>query len=666
MNIKYGKIFDLNMDDAEELQNTSYLEELTGLIEKTAARIDSDTNYYFDDKYYLNKLSGEKNSSYNSFITSIKDSFDNSSSDKVHIIRGRAGIGKTLFFNKGVQKLLRDQNDNIDKYIELGVDFKNIDQKKDVKFYVNYIYDNLRNNAIDSIRQLGLEIYRDFIKEKEKYIGEIEDTPFAKLFPVMYFCNRIFKKYSKPCIIILDNIDLACVKTQINVFKATSIVCEKLHKFMATQNLKDIYRVYFAMRPETFLHSEEMKIGKVINFPLPNIQTICLEMIKDEIINIAKSLDEKENLKCEVTYYSIITNNKETAKTFLDVANYFSKIFSYFLNDLWNDADIIRRLGTNETFHCNIVNYNIRTFLSFLSDTLSNGGFKPLTKEFNKNPYGGHFGAFDYVEMVIRGRWKIHPGNLNIDGEGGNKAPIVFNVFDTSLWTNTQQCKLKHFMLNIRILQYFSLYSKGEKRTYEFLEKNLSYFFDKEEIMKAVQELTFVRILYSSYEGDENIASKRNWYDVVIEIKTELYLSPSGIFYLEKFICEFEYLHQMALSSIMPISSVEELSKLWKTEKELVVLHFLKGIYYIIKDNLEQYDDALSNFKKIFCKDDELNCRPYRRMLNSFIEVMKNKINHAENKGIKSFDKLCDILVEAECLQNEATDYFIKKVGDEL
>ena len=58
---------------------------------------------------------------------SIISGFFYGDNGKIHIIRGRAGVGKTLFFERGIQKLLRNNVEHQDRYIPLGVDFKNID-----------------------------------------------------------------------------------------------------------------------------------------------------------------------------------------------------------------------------------------------------------------------------------------------------------------------------------------------------------------------------------------------------------------------------------------------------------------------------------------------------------------------------------------------------------
>lgn len=666
VDIKYTKIFDFNHKQATKLENSSYLEELTGLIAKVASSLDDESKYCFDKKYYLYKPDESPNSSYEEFITSFKNEFIYSSSNKIIVIRGRAGVGKTLFFKKGAQTLLGNKEDRFNKYIHLGVDFKNIDSKKSIEFYKDYIYKNLWEEAVLAIRQTGDEVINKFYEKYQKYCGPLFDkTTDAKFYPVMFFCKYIYEKYKRPCLIVFDNIDLACVETQTKVFNATSVFVSKFYSFMEICNCSSIYRVCFAMRPETHMRSQETRVSNVINFPLPNIQQICLDIIKEKLIKTAESFDKDEALKCEVTYYSIIDQEKKTAKTFSDVANYFVRIFEHYLNDLWDNDEIKQRLCSNEVFHCRIVNYNVRKFLSFLSDTICNGGFKPLTKDFNKNSVG-YYNVFDYIEMLIRGRWEVHPGNFHIDGEGGNKAPIVFNVFDTSLWQRKRYQSISHFMLYIRLLQYLNIYSKNKDLVYERIEEQLSLFFDKESILKAVKALVFVRIIYSFHEGDDNVASKHNLEDVVINDNTPLYLSPTGKFYLENLICEFEYIYQMSLSSLMPEPFVEELNACWRNEKELTVLRFLSGVFNIIMHNIESYKDnnKLDDFISIFCMKDEISCKPYRRMLNSYIIAMHNKVQRAEKYESRNLNKLKNILEEAQILKSKVESYFMEKLNE--
>lgn len=664
--VYFDKIFDFSVKRAIKMHNSSYLEDLTGLFETISLRIDEGHDYCFDDQYYLKDPKLEPNTSYSDFIEAFKNSFFNGSNGKIHIIRGRAGVGKTLFFTKGIQKLLRSKTEHKDKYIPLGVDFKNIDSKQSILFYSNLIYKTLNKKAIDAIRMLGETYFNEFIEIYKNFKGSFDDleTCHNSLFPVWYFCDKIYKKYDRPCIIIFDNIDLACVETQKNVFKATANVCENLNEFMSSKNFRK-YCIYFAMRPETYLCRYEARLGEVINFPLPNILKISLQTIKNTLLIVSKEFDKNDKLKCEVEYYNIINGEKEHATTFRDIALYFNSILTYYLEDFWGTNDlVIKRLGTSEDFHCNISNYNVRTFFNFLADALSNGGFKPLTKNFNQATNGHYYSVFDYIEMIIRGRWIVHPGNKFIDSEGGNKAPIIFNMFDTNLWVNTQENKIRHFMLYIRILQYFCLCSNEEKTFYCDLENDLCDFFDKEHIKNAVKKLTHVRIIYSFSQGDVNIASITYWKDVSIEENTELQISPTGIFYLQNFICEFEYLYQMALSSLMPQAFVSDLSKNWQTEKELTVLCFLKGILLILKENIENYDKKVRDkFISIFCQDNDI-CQPYRRMVRSFIIVMENKVQRAENLESNRLSKLRDILNQAQELEDKARTFFSQTLGD--
>lgn len=269
--------------------------------------------------------------------------------------------------------------------------------------------------------------------------------------------------------------------------------------------------------------------------------------------------------------------------------------------------------------------------------------------------------------MIIRGRWIVHPGNKNIDGEGGNKAPIVFNIFDTSLYGHSKEERKKHFMLNIRILQYFFLCKDSNEIHFGEMKQELLHFFDEKYICDATKKLIYVRLLYSYAEGDGAIAALQYWRDVSLDDKTQLAFNPAGKFYLESLICEFEYLYQMALTSLMCEDYVKELKEnsSWKVRKELVVLYFLKSIFEIIKINIQSYnEDNLDTFKNLFYYIDESeDSRPFRRMLSGFISVMKNKVQRAKKKETTNIDKLTDILKQAETLETEVTKYFKEELG---
>lgn len=101
--------------------------------------------------------------------------------------KSRGKGGKSLFFDKGVQQLIRNSDDCHDVYIRIGVEF-----------YIKWIYRKLHANAIDCIR----------------IFGKSYETPHIYLFPLGFFCEKIFNKHNKPYIVIFDNIDLASVKTQ--------------------------------------------------------------------------------------------------------------------------------------------------------------------------------------------------------------------------------------------------------------------------------------------------------------------------------------------------------------------------------------------------------------------------------------------------------------------
>lgn len=667
--MEFSKIFDFKHIRAIKLENESYLEDLTGLLAKVASCIDDELNYFFGDEFYIENHKGEPNSNFKRFIKDFENSFNNGSCEKINIIRGRAGIGKSLFFKKGIQQLIRSNEEGSSPYIYMGVDFRNIDNDEKVLFYEEWIYRKLYENAIECINDLGKKTFENFDSEYEISGLKKYEIPRKHLFPLRFFCEAIYRKYNKPCIIIFDNIDLASVETQKSVFDAIIKVCDRFNEYMRKSQSKNCYRIYFAMRPETELRYREGRVGDTINFPLPNILKISLAIIKKVLNESADEFDNVRKLPCSVTCQDVISNTEKMTKytTHKDVADYFYRVLDYYLSNIWNNnAQIIERLGTSEEFHCNIVNYNVRTFLKFLADTISNGGFKPLTKEFNSKQVKKHYNTFDYIEMIIRGRWSVHPGNTHIDGEGGNKAPIVFNVFDTSLYGNNQKERIKHFMLYIRILQYVFLYGDDFEVKYSNVEKNLSLFFDKQHLYDATRKLVYVRFLYSYVQGDNIIASIQDWQNVSISATTTLKLGPVGRFYLEKMICEFEYLYQMAPNALICNEYIPKLTPYWTTEKERTVLYFLKSIFEIIKININDYDpENLAPFKKQFYDVDDPHCsRPFRRMIDRFISVMQNKVQRAEKLDTSSILKLNNILTEALNLKKQVTDYFALVLGE--
>lgn len=362
-NIKFNKILDFDFQKPKRYHTSFYLEELTDLLTRMAAEIANGNNYCFEKDYYVEftkendeNYENNKKVNYKYFVEAFKNSFYNGSSKQINIIRGPAGIGKTKFLDKGFQKVIYDKNDNTQrrKYIKLCVDFKNIDERKDVCFYTDMIYNWLMEEAQYAIYKLGENYWNQFYYKYQNY--EKCNNFMKKMYPIMFFCKNIYQIYKQPCIIIFDNIDLADFQTQINVYKATVRVCDNIYKNMEFYNLSHQYRVYFAMRPETYVNYAEVDAGKIIDFPLPNILKICLNVIKKTIYEIAEKSDKNDELKCQVEYYSIVSDKRIAAKSFLDVAEYFNKILDHYLNELWDtDPQVTERLGKSEDFHC-IVN----------------------------------------------------------------------------------------------------------------------------------------------------------------------------------------------------------------------------------------------------------------------------------------------------------------------
>ena len=125
--MEFRPIFSFLNITAKKLENSSYLEELTGLLAKASGCLDDEKNYYFDKNAYLDVHSKEPNSKFKEFNSEFTSSFLYGNSNRIYIIRGRAGVGKTLFFKEGVLRLTRKNGKFREPYIHLGVDFRNID-----------------------------------------------------------------------------------------------------------------------------------------------------------------------------------------------------------------------------------------------------------------------------------------------------------------------------------------------------------------------------------------------------------------------------------------------------------------------------------------------------------------------------------------------------------
>ena len=103
----FGKIFNFENSTPIQLKNSSYLEDLTGLLAETAACINNEMHYFFGDEFYLKSFDEQKSEvSFKHFSELFIKSYKHESQGQIHIIRGRAGVGKTQFFKRGVQYLI--------------------------------------------------------------------------------------------------------------------------------------------------------------------------------------------------------------------------------------------------------------------------------------------------------------------------------------------------------------------------------------------------------------------------------------------------------------------------------------------------------------------------------------------------------------------------------
>ena len=84
-------------------------------------------------------------------------------------------------------------------------------------------------------------------------------------------------------------------------------------------------------------------------------------------------------------------------------------------------------------------------------------------------------------------------------------------------------------------------------------------------------------------------------------------------------------------------------------------------MFEIIKINISSYNlEELIPFKKIFYYiDDQHGSKPFRRMLDRFIIVMRNKVQRAEKMDSSSISKLNGILEDAIELEKKVKSYFV-------
>ena len=182
-------------------------------------------------------------------------------------------------------------------------------------------------------------------------------------------------------------------------------------------------------------------------------------------------------------------------------------------------------------------------------------------------------------------------------------------------------------------------------------------FFEKENIIKATKILIYVRMLYSFFEGDKTIADKDNWHEVIIDSKIELKLNRTGKFYMNKLVYEFEYLYQMALSSLMPFEYVRKLLGR-KHGKEVTVLYFLEGILEILKINIEKFNKCGLRTKEDLSYINIQEDNFYLRMVKDFISTMNKKTQRAELMETKNMEKLRSLLCDAQKLEKDVECYF--------
>jgi len=670
-NLSFTKINEFDAEQsAPRLNLEMYLEGIgiRDFLFMVALKLDSYDKIFFEEQFYPSQLSKKHNTSFSRFVSEFEQEFVYGTGEKINYVIGIPGIGKSLFFSKGIKSLFNSKTKVVGQlYQEYCVHFKNIDQKMGIEFYKTYIYQKLKENAIDMLRS-NRGHFEEFLKQYKQYTDTIEllgETPHSQLFPTMYFCKHIHEKFGQPAIITFDDIDLSCETTQENIRNAVARVHDELCNLLKSVGGLCWFRIFFVMRPETTMNTIEEKKGRRINFPYPDVLRITLAKLKAAVKETTRELGEMHYSfgSSTLTLESIIDRSAIVCNGVDDVANYFINIMEHLLLNEWDRPDVLDRLGTNQEFHCHLVNYNVRTFFSFLADTLKDGGFKPFTERFISNP-DSIYTIFDYLEMLMRGRWVMHPGNQKVSKEGRNFAPLVYNVFSivNSGYSGTIDIQVKHFMLNIRIMQLFYYIATDYEVEYSEICEILELFFDKEKIRDATKKMIQVGILYSPVEGEKSIRSKKKHKEIELNDDSCITISDMGRFYLERLICEFEYLYQMALSSLMLSRHVETVRER-AYEKEEVVYYFLDSIYHIKQINFNFYNDKQKEtYRKYFFRSDDKAGQIYIRMIKTFILAIDAKLKRAESISyVSRVEKLSKLSTRAKDLHELAINSFLIK-----
>ncbi|MCL2299384.1 MAG: hypothetical protein FWC27_04470 [Firmicutes bacterium] len=645
-----------------------YLDQLLAdLLSKASNMMKRGEYPCFAEEYY--PYEEEKAKSYRKFVKSIHSIIKNKPDGSVNYVTGRAGTGKTLFFREGIKELFGGKT-----YHRLLMDFEDVQPNRSLEYYRKLCLDFLRDNAMDEIRYLGADVFRDFDRKFGDFCGshtETRETDNAHLFPVKYLCECVYAKEGMPLIILFDNVDLLPMESQLFIFTAACDACSKLLRFVERENMQRYYRIFIIVRPEAPLR-EKRDPGERIVFPLPNIVRICKEVLRCSLFKAAEELDgemDKENQDWHIKVPSIVDQEKTDLNSPQAVADYIASVVDHFIDNEWSRNEIIERLDTSERFHNEIVNSNVRAFLAFFSETLEKGGFYPLTHEAHHELADVHFSVFDYVEMVIRGCYDYHPGNKHFDGEFRRfPSLLIFNLFEAYDWDYNEVVMEQHFMLYIRILQFINFHA-DKKVSYATLTNVLSSFFDPTFIAIATKRLIHAKMIYSFKDGEKRAEAKTEWHQVTVDDAT-LLSSSNGAYYLKYLICEFEYLYQIAITAPMEKEKAAEMRDKYRKEKERVVLYFLESVYEIIKENIAFYqkksDGSMDAFRRNFCNDGdgaEFIQRPFRRMLKSYIAVLEKKRKSTwryedEERKAERERELKHLLAQARKLRDESNAFF--------
>jgi len=670
----------LKHDEIREYTRRSYSwhnSVISDYIDEACKRIDGVSLYEFDESYY-------DETEYKRFIHDISRVFNINAhirtvDEHIQLLSGEAGIGKTMFLKEGIEKIVDDTH--LQK-AEVYVDFRDVDEQKDISYYEKKIYQSI-------LEQISI-----ISKDNDAMVAYKSDFVPTYLQFITKYCARVNNEYNLPLVIVIDNIDLCHHDTQRSVLRAVRKLNDQFSSFITQREKEYKFRIMLSIRPETnTFFKNELGNADVIDFPHPKVTKIYEMVIRKGLETI---IEEEGNVEISF-YFDGRTTGKPDLPDLKALANYIidktiKRYFSYW-DDRTNPGnyDVYNNI---DTFHNYIVNFNIRRILNFFAKSLKNGGFRPFR---NTNSEDRNYNFYDHLNFLICGSHDFHPGNHMMDGEGFyHRSPIVMNLFDMDPWRNTPDY-LKNYFIYVRIVQYIELNGHDGGTSVRGLDlfEHLKCFFEPDAIFTALRRLVFADLIKETELGVRNIAFQNTADDIPINedtiagiaFSTDQYDTAKT--YFSFLLVEFQYIANMAVTVPMYLDEEDEIVQKHLTEysscrretsrihkycsanRERIAYIFLTSMFNVLKENIASYrndENKFTSFAELFIVEnsdsDGIILKPWRRMVDNYIRTINEKIEYGTYSNDK-MEELEELRSAGEKLKDRG-DQFCTQISNEI